>query len=237
MRRAKQIIYGAFYLIILLGLFTLFYWRFLKPAPPKPCADCLPPNIQPIAAVGPIRIFMPDSGHAALLAQVANVNSNVAAASFDYTVTVYDASGTVLATAPGTAFAYPDETKFIAVPNEPVSGIPDHADMTVGNIRWVASSTSGAMPEFTVKNIVTAPIMGSSSTLAVQGDLTDDDNSAFSNILVVAIFKDQYGSPAGVSQTILDGISPQQTEHFSVSYPAAPNINLSATEVHAYAWR
>ena len=237
MRRAKQIIYGAFYLIILFGLFTLFYWKFLKPAPPAPCTGCLPSDIQPIAAVGPVRVFVPALGHAALLAQIANVNSNAAAASFDYTITVYNASGTVLVTAPGTAFAYPDETKYIVLPNEAVSEMPDHAEITVANVRWVASSTSGPAPQFTIKNVATAPISGSSSTLSVQGDITDDDNAAFSHILVIAVFKDQYGSTAGVSQTILDAINPQQTEHFSVSYPAEPDFDLSATEVHAYAWR
>ncbi len=80
-------------------------------------------------------------------------------------------------------------------------------------------------------------VAGGGGTLAVSGQITNDDLAALRNITVVAIFKDQFGNAAGVSQTVIDGLAPQETQNFSVSYPASPNINLAATEVHAYAWR
>jgi hypothetical protein len=236
MRRAKQIIYGAFYLIIFGAIFTGFYVLFLKPAPAPPCTNCLPANIQPITA-GMVTVFKPVADHATLLVRIANWNTDVAAGTFDYTFTAYDASGKDLGSVSGSSFAYPNETKYIVMPNETVSGRVARADFTVGVIHWVSSSTAGLAPEFAFKNLVTAPILGNPGTLAVSGEITNEDNAALKNIVVVAIFKDQYGNPAGASQTVLDGLAPQETQNFSVSYPALPNINPSATEVYAYSWR
>ncbi len=240
MRRAKQIIYGVFYFIVAAGIFTFFYVRFLKPAPAAPCADCLPAAIQPITA-GTVSVFSPVAGHTTLLVRVANWNTNVGADTFDYTFTAYDASGTDLGSVSGSSFAYPDETKYIAMPNETVSAPPDHivarADFAVGAVHWIASTTAGVAPSFAFTNVATAPIAGSPGTLAVSGQITNDDLVALRNIVVVAIFKDQFGNPAGVSQTVIDALQPQETQPFSVSYPAAANISAAGTEVHAYAWR
>lgn len=234
MRRAKQIIYGVFYFIVLAGIFTLFYVRFLKPAPAAPCADCLPAGLKPITA-GTVLAFTPTLGHVTFLVRVANWNTEVGADSFGFTIAARDASGTPLGSISGSSFAYPDETKYIVLPNEAVSGTVAAADFTLGAVHWIASSTAGAAPQFSFKNVLTAPAPG--NIFAASGDITDDDNSAFSNITIIAIFKDQYGNPAGVSQTVLDSIQPQQTENFSVSYPASAAISPSVTEVHAYAWR
>lgn len=236
MRRAKQIIYGVFYFIVLAGIFTGFYFLYLRPKPIVPCVDCLPSAIQPITA-GTVAVFTPTAGHATLLVRVVNWNTDVGASTFSYTFTAYDASGTNLGSISGSSFAYPDETKYIVMPNEAVSGTVAVADFSVGVVQWVASSTTGTAPNFAFTNVATAPIAGSSSTIAATGEITNDDNAALQNITVVAIFKDQYGNPAGVSQTVIDGLQPQETQNFSVSYPAEPNINLSATEVHAYSRR
>jgi len=236
-RRRKQLIYGLIYLAIIGGICFGVYYFFLKPPPAPPCADCIPGTVRSVAVAGNVLAFNPLAGHAAVLAQVANVNGDYGADSFDFTVNLYDSSGTSLGAVRGTSFVYPDETKYLVVSNQAVMGAAASADLVIGNTHWEPSSTVGAAPHFTFKNVVTAPVAGSPGTLAVGGEITDDDNSAFANVTVVAIFKDRYGSPAGVSETVLDRIEPRQTGTFSVTYPAQPGINPSATEVHAYAWR
>ena len=52
---------------------------------------------------------------------------------------------------------------------------------------------------------------------------------------MVAVFYDASGNPVGASQTKLDAIAPNQTESFSVTYPAAQTIDPALTKAYAYA--
>jgi hypothetical protein len=252
-RRAKQFVYGLFYFIILGGLATGIYFLFLKPAPScfdnvqnegelgidcgGPCAtSCIPSTIQQVLPLGAVHVFTPVKGHAAVLVQLENANADFAAESFNYEITIRGADGSsTVATVNGTSFAYADETKYLVVPNESVSGTPSTADIAISNIQWLDAAQMGLVPQFAFANITS--VAGTDGYATVSGNITDRDASSFSNILVVAVFKNAAGAPIGASQTELDSISPGATQNFSVSYPLLPNENISATELKAYAER
>ena len=80
---------------------------------------CIPSNIAPIVPLGAVTIFSPLAGHVTVLAELENANTDFAAKSFDYTVTLYGADGSsTVANFPESSFAYADETKYIVLPNE-----------------------------------------------------------------------------------------------------------------------
>ena len=251
-RRVKQVVYGLIYLIFWCAIGTGIYFLFLKPAPScfdgiqnegeqgvdcgGPCAKlCLPSDIQPVAAIGGVSVFTPLAGHATLLVDVVNPNSDFAADTFSYTFDLYDASGNVIQSIPGTSFIYADQTKYLVVPNAVVSGSVDHAGITIGNINWVPTDQMGVIPQFSFKNIVTAQV--SSDTLAVSGQIIDSDPSSFANIEIIAVLKAPQGNVVGVSNTELNSIAPNQAEDFSVMYPVGASIDPSQTQVYAYAER
>jgi len=252
-RRIKQLVYGLFFVIVIVIVIWLIYLAFFKPAPScfdgiqnqgetgvdcgGPCAKlCIPSTIQPVAAIGNVSVFAPLAGRVTLLGEIVDPNSDFAAQSVSYTFDLYDASGNLIASIPGTAYVYADQTEYLVVPNEAVSTVVDHAALTIGAVQWVSASQMGLVPQFTFKNIATVPGLAS-GTLAVDGQIVDADSASFTNITIIAVLRSSGGAPAGVSETVIDSIAPNQAENFSITYPAAANIDPTQTQVYAYAER
>ncbi len=257
LRRAKQVIYGAFYLIVAAGIVAAAYFLFFyHPATCTdgiqnqgeagvdcggPCATvCAPTSTRAIGVlaaqvipVAPQLSSLPF--RYTLFAQVANTANGFAAPSFDYQFDLYSASGTLVQSVPGQSFLYSGEVKYLVAPNVTTDVPVDHAALTVAPPQWVPASAMGIIPQFSLQNLGPGP--STSSTVSVEGSLKDGDLSSFANILVVALFYDRYNAVAGASQTVVDQIAPGETVPFSVLYPASATIDLSRTRFFAYALR
>lgn len=252
-RRTKQVVYGIFYLAVLSIIVTVIYFLFLRPSPScfdniknegetgvdcgGPCARlCIPSSIRQITTLGNVQVFSPLAGHVSVLAELENANADFGASSFDYTVTLYGADGSsTVATLTGSSFAYADEIKYIAFPNEAVPAPVYSANIAVSNVQWVPADQMGYVPQFGITNQMA--VASGNGYVTVSGNLTDRDAASFKNIIVMAIFENAAGAPIGASQTELDSIKPGTTQSFSISYPILPNENVSKTELHAYASR
>lgn len=257
-RRSKQLIYGGLYLAILAGIAAGVYFSFFRVAPScfdhaqnqgeagvdcgGPCAAvCIPSTLQQISTVGSVNIFdaFPAMSslprHYTFLAGVANLNAGFAARSFGYRFDLYDASGTLLQSVPGNSFIYAGQTKYLVAANVAVNAIVDHATLAILSADWVPGQALGVVPQFPVQNLGQDPL--SSSTILVNGAVTDQDVSSFLNILIVAIFYDAQNIPRGASQTMVDAIGPGETARFSVVYPETPGIDPSRTAFFAYGLR
>ncbi len=272
MRRAKQLIYGTLYLIILAGIVWGVRTLFFRPVAScfdglqdqgeagvdcgGPCAKlCTPAAFADIAVLGNVSVFNPYPHlsslpqHYAVLARVANPNAEFGTENFSYTFNLYDAAGNLLQSLPGQSFIYAGEVKYLIAPNVAVGGVVDHATLAVAPLAtssWTPTSSMGTVPQFGNPLAITGSSVSSSTApgggagagmLAVTGRITDADASVFANILIVAIFYDDAGNPVGASETTLDGIVPNQTENFSVAYPAVPGIVPALTKAYAYALR
>ncbi len=253
-RSAKQVIYGAFYLIVLAAIAGGVYFIFVRNSAPSgpvaACAGgangaggasgagCVPSGAAGII-VGELYDFSSGAGSYTFLARVENHETGFAAKSFDYALELEDASGTVTEAFSGTSFLYDGEVKYIVVPNIS-AGAFDHASFVVENPDWVAARDFGPAPQFGNPLPVTGGNNGSGSgEITVAGTLEDGDPSAFSNITIVAILYGGNGAVVGASETELNAIAPGETEPFSVSYPAAaaPGVNPLLTQFYAYAAR
>jgi hypothetical protein len=254
-RRVKQVVYGILYLVIIGLIITGVYFLFLKPTPScfdniqnqgetgvdcgGPCAKlCIPTNIAPVVPLGAVTIFSPLAGHVTVLAELENTNSDFAASSFNYVVTLYGADGSsVVANVPGSSFAYAAETKYLVLPNEDVPASVSRATIAVSDIQWVPSAQLGLVPQFAFTNVTGT--VATTGYATVSGNITDRDVSSFNNVIVVAIFKNSAGMLIGASQTELDSLASNATQDFSISYPAtaSSSVDISETELHAYAER
>lgn len=250
-RFAKQVIYGAFYVVLIVLIVWDGYSFFARPAAScfdgiknegelgidcgGPCVKVCTASTQPISVVG-VNAFVSGAGHDTFLAKIDNPNLNYAAQSFDYDFNVYDTSGTLIQSYPGQSFLYGGQVEYLTLVNQPVASSVVSAALAIptATMSWVATSTLGTAPDFAVTGLTTE--IGSTTAIAA-GQLTNDDTATFTDVLIVGVFKDANGNPIGASQTELDSITPNQTEDFSVSYPVIPGIDPAATEVEAYALR
>jgi hypothetical protein len=176
------------------------------------------------------------NGNATIVAQVENANTDFAARSFDYTISLYNAvSTTSFQSFSGTSFLYPDESKWLILPNEPILGAADHATIAFDNVNWVPAASLGSAPRFNFTNVTT--VSAGQGLFAVQGNVTNNDVASFAQVTIVAIFKDAGGNRIGASQTVLDTLAPNATQQFTIQYPTLQNINISGTELAAYGLR
>jgi hypothetical protein len=256
-RFAKQLVYAAFYIVVVVLIVLGFRAVFFHPAVScfdgvqdqgetgidcgGPCSVVCTAGAQPISVLS-VNSFASTPGHNTFLAQVANPNADLAAQHFDYAFNLYDASGMLLQSIPGQSFLYAGQSagaiKYLLVVNEAVASSAASINLSIptDTITWAATSSLGAVPQLTVGNISTQV---GSSTVVATGELTNNDTATFENVLVVAIFKDAQNNPIGASQTEIDEITPGQSEVFSVSYPATAvaGINPAATEIEVDAMR
>ncbi len=234
-RRAKQIIYGALYAVILVLVCAAIYgiFRLFSPATPVvvPCtSDCVPVGADSITT-STVATFITSPGHYTFLEQIVNTNQDYAAEYFDYSIDFYDASGTVIQSVPGSSFIYANQTKYLVVPNQVVADPGVAMGFTINNVYWVSGDTLGVLPQFNVQNLQTGM---TSTTVSVSGQITNDAIAAFQYVFVDIIFKGADGGPVGATQTDIDNVTPGQTVNFSVFYPASAAINPANNQVLVY---
>jgi hypothetical protein len=234
-RRAKQIIYGALYLVILVLICAAVYgvFRLVVPGVPvvAPCtSDCMPVGADSIAT-STLQTFVTSPGHYTFLEQIVNTNADYAAEYFDYSIDFYDASGTVIQSIPGSSFIYGDQTKYLVVPNQTVADPGVAVGFSISDVYWVASSTLGVSPQFNIQNLQTGM---TSTTVSVSGQITNSTIAAFQYVFVDVVFKGADGGPVGATQTELNNVGPGQTVDFSASYPANAAINPANSEPFVY---
>jgi hypothetical protein len=244
-RRAKQLIYGMFYLLIVLvvcaGIYFVLVLPFVTASAPVACAPgaCAPTSTAPIAA-SIISTFITSPGHDTFLAQLQNANADYGAPLINYELDFDNASDTVLQSIPGQTFIYPSQNKYVLLPNETVPAVYDHMALVVTGAEWLASTTMGANDPgiapggFALQNIQTNV---ASTTVSVGGQLVNTSVASYAQVIVMALFKDGGGNIIGVSQTELNDVSAGTTNNFSVIYPAEPNIDPAVNQLLVYAIR
>jgi hypothetical protein len=243
-RIAKQLIYGALYILILLAITAGIYFVLIRPfvmaGAPAACtpSSCAPTSTASILA-GPVLIFTTSPGHYTFLAQATNQNADYGAPELGYVINLDDASGTVLRSIPAQTFIYQSQSKYLAVLNQAVNEPFDHATLVITDASWLASSTLGVIAgiapgQFAVQNVQSAV---ASTTVSVGGQLINTGVATYGKAIILVIFNDPNGNPIGVSQTELDNIAAGSTNTFSVIYPNEANINPALNHIAVYAIR
>jgi len=252
-RRAKQIIYGIFYVFVFGLLVGGVYYLFLKPVPScfdgiknqgeegidcggQCAAPCSLKTVKPIETVGKILTFVPDQDHLSLLVQISNPNPDYAARNFSYSFSIYDNQGGLIQSFGGSSFAYAGEIKYILVPNAPVprTGSFGKVEFRAENMDWVPASGLKGPPNIAVLNI---DARSASTSLTVDGRVANNDTVTFPQLTIIALFKGQYGQIAGASQTVVENLAPNESKPFFILHPPVPNVDIAGTRVFVYALR
>ncbi len=256
MRLAKQIIYGAFYLILWGGAIAAIYFFFIKPAPS--CFDgkqnqneegidcggppvggcsnvCLPPGLKAPQVIDRVMVIHPTPERLTILGRISNPNQDYGIKSLTYEFLLYNLAGQVVQSFPGESFLYAGEIKYIILPNisypaESFSKI----DLKISSYDWVPKKEFPGPPKIDISALETRD---SGSGLVVEGRITNNDTVSFNKIVIVAILRGKLGQTAGVSQTEIDSILPNETKEFSVIHPKISDIDFAGTKVFVYTKR
>ncbi len=246
-RLVKQIVYGLFYIAVVTGISFLLYW-FLKPN--ATCFDnrqnqneegidcggvcarvCIPSDIRDIEVVGSPQAFSPVPGVFGIVARIQNPNLSFAAPSFTYTFRVYDAQDRFVDIS-GMSHMYAGEAKYITI-------LKTDGSVTIPPVRIARIEALISTPHWIPAKDFSKPalrlqefrLLQTQNQLVVNGQFTNDDALTLSHIPAIALFYGTFGQLVGFSQTILDGVAPNETRAFTIIHPTIPDVVASSTQV------
>ncbi len=252
LRRAKQILYGGFFILVWYAVIAGGYNIFVKPPAScfdnirnqgeagidcgGPCAQvCVPIGIHLIRSLDPVLKFNPNPSHITLLAHIVNPNTTFAAKSFKYNFILYDDQSAVVAEYPGTSFIYAGEVKYIVLPNVALpKTLFGRIDFQIQAPEWVPSTTFEGRPTLVVSGV--NPV-ATGAGITVDGQILNNDTVEFPRVTIVAIFKGNLSQSAGASETEIENLAPNESQPFSIIHPNILNVNLPATQLFEYAAR
>ncbi len=250
-RIAKQLIYGAIYIMFFAGIGTGMYFLFLKPAPS--CFDkkqnqnetgidcggvcgtvCLPAGLQKIEIINQVKVFSLAAGRIELLAKIQNANAGLAARSFGYHFDLYGEDNTFIRAIPGTSFIYAQEIKYIGEFAD-IAGAKKvvRAEFKIDAPDWV-NANDFRRPSLAVQD---KNINVDSKRIQATGKVANEDTMLLQKVMIAAVFYDRFGLAAGFSQTELENLMPGESRAFAIAHPSINGFDPIRTEIIPYAER
>lgn len=234
-RFAKQLIYGSFYLAIILAIIWGLY-RLAVPAPTctdgiqnqseegvdcgAVCGKSCPVSVLPLT-IPLSQVINYDNDGSDVIVRIENPNAIYGASLVPYILTVKDASGGVLATRRGTTFANPLEPHYLVFPLIGLSGTPVEADLQLDatGVQWAALATQeGTGVEFAVRQDQLIP---SDSSLRYRADVVNNSKFDFDKVEVAVLLYDQAGNVVGAGSTVLSTLTAGQLRGTVIDWPFA----------------
>ncbi|MEK7086868.1 MAG: hypothetical protein AAB935_01270, partial [Patescibacteria group bacterium] len=173
-------------------------------------------NLEPIQAIGLVKIFGLDSGQVAFLAEIKNPNSGYAA-EFLYNFFVYDRSGNLLETISGSESVHASERKFIYTANasQPFQNI-GKVDLRVSEPRWV-SAKDYLKPDLALpQNFLTEIDNGK---IKVSGSVRNQGPVKARSVKIIAVIFDKFGLDIFASQTVISTLDGFDEKSFLIYFP------------------
>ena len=248
-RTIKQLIYGSLYLVIL-GLLGWGIYGLVKPTAScfdqklnqdeeevdcggASCIVCAILHLKPIE-VKPLILF-PVGDQMTTLLEFRNANATYGASSFAYTVTLYDAQGTILASRRNTSFIYPTEIKYLFG-----SGYGVDSQKVAKGVVMIEPETMEWKPlnEFSLPRVIRRSIVVEKDPIKndaiIRGTLVNDNSFLIPRATIVGIASDAFGLPLGASQTVIQNVAPQEEAAFRIVIPDAGREELLPDDVELY---
>ena len=234
-RFAKQLIYGGFYLAIII----LIGWGLYRLAVPAPtctdgiqnqgeegldcgavCGKSCPVSLLPLATPS-VQLVKYDNDDSDVVVQIDNPNAVYGASMVPYVLTITDASGNTLTTRHGTTFSNPLESHYLIFPLIGLTGTPAKADLQLdaSGVQWAALATQeGTGIEFAVRQDQLLP---TASSLRYQADIVNNSKFDFNQVEVAVLLYDQVGKVIGVGSTVLSTLTAGQLRGTVIDWPFA----------------
>lgn len=252
-RILKQFIYGTFYLVTLGFMAASVYLAYFMPAPTcfdnvknqyeeetdcgGPCIPCAIRKLQPIKT-SPIQLFDTGLQTTTLLVELQNPNLDYGASHLAYTVTLYDAANTMLASFNGDTFLYAGEVKPLVFPalEVPFRAVARSA-FAVRETAWL-NARDFPRPDVAVREVVTKR---DGKTAVVEGVVQNKNSYGFKQMVISGITLNKTGLFAGASRTIVYDIQPFEERFFKIVIPLldadAAQLDAARTRVFTDARR
>jgi len=234
-RTIKRLIIITIYLLLFGGIFLFFY--SLRDAPVPTCfdgvrnqgekhTDCGGPCnacVEDFSDAKDLTIieknFVPAvTGSYDVVVRVKNPNPSYGSGSFDYTVSLHDASGGILGSRTGEGFILPTEEKYIVVPNVKASTKPASVKVAIKDPQW-SRFTDYEKPELHIYNKRYNPVSSGPGFSEAFGLLRNESPFDFRDVQIYVILKDKGGTVVAAHKTQFNTLDAAEERDFRLLWP------------------
>lgn len=243
-RKIKKIIYGLIYLAVLAFVVFEVYQLFIDKTPTcfdkkqnqnetgidcgGQCTACDILKLEDIRISSPVKMFYSEtSKRFVFLVEIVNPNDGYKAESFEYIFEPYDLTNHLIKNPQiiGTNFVFSNEKKYV------FSSIGETGNLKFENIGKVEFKVSKVDWKKSYEDLRSELLIyGNPVTkvekngIEVSGLVKNQGSFAASDIGVIAILFDEFGSELFASQTVISGISGFGENEFLIKFPGDSNI-------------
>lgn len=231
-RLVKQLIFGSFYLVVLAGIFFLFYFFTLKPEPTcfdnrqnqneqgvdcgGVCPACELKNVLPVRTL-PVRFLQAPNGRTSALVEFQNPNPDYGADPLNYSITFFGKDGEVLEEVSRSTVLYAGEIAFRVEPNldVPFSSV-GRAEAVAAIASW-RDAASLPKPKVQTRDV---KVEGDSSGRARVSVVVKNDNTyALRSLTANVILFNPLASFVGMSHTLVEDLQPLEERAVEIIVP------------------
>lgn len=229
-RTFKQILYGFFYLVILLAVVLGVYLLFFQKTPScfdniknqdevrvdcgGSCMECDLKNVKDLA-VQPANIFDNGNRTTTILATISNPNKTLGIELLPYTIKLFNFENQEIYSVNRRSFIYPGQNKVV---------IEAGIDIEANNIKEAiltldynqASWTRLAPPPARLTDFRTRAL---GKQIEIVGRVINDNDYSLKQVAILAIFSNKVGIKAAASKTVVGEIKPFSFKAFQIIIP------------------
>ncbi|MCW1888507.1 MAG: hypothetical protein KIH67_003040 [Candidatus Moranbacteria bacterium] len=236
LRTRKQVTVAAVYSLILAIFAGLLYFFFFYQAPV--CTDgiqngreegvdcggvCANACIEKVAGapftIEEVAIMPGGTDKYDVLGRVYNPNDTEGASSFEYTLTLKDASGQELVTKKGTSYILPQEHKTLIEVGLESLAVPATATLSIGSITWERFSGYQEKPNINIYQKRYNQIAGGVGFGEAFGLVSNESPFDFRSLIVKVILRDREGKPLAVNSTEMRTVTSGEERDFRLLWP------------------
>lgn len=222
-RLVKQLLYGAFYLILLIlivwGGIALFSGE--KPRVVENGESST--DYKPLRILGGLEVFQLESGDVSVFARVQNPNEEVDAR-FDYRVVLFGEKG-VLGEVNGRGVAFAGDVFYIAglVSNQPKV---TRVELQGFDVDWIKTGEIDK-PNITFQN---ASARLESGEIVINGVVKNEGLLSGFDVEVVMLLKDRFSFPVFAVKSTIRDFSSREEKNFSITFPEDPELTRAVMD-------
>lgn len=247
-RLVKQIIYGAFYLLIT-GLLIIVFFQI--PVTVKSnctdlikngnetgvdcggsCPICVLNEMASLQKIGEVKLFSLNSGQIALLAQIANQNPKLVASEFSYRFLIYDNFNNLIQAINGTETLYASESKYIYAANiAPLGAEIGWVNLEILNTNW-SDVQDSLRPSLEIENFKTE---ADKEIIKISGTVFNQSPILAEEVKITGLISDRLGVELFAAQTLISKIGGSDRGVFTIYFPRdkalTDRVDPAATEI------
>lgn len=233
-RTLKQILYGALYLGVVLGV------AYLIARPYLPERVATRPELEALSVVRTVFFIRSAEGTVDLGAEVRNPNASWGVKDFRYEFIMRDPTGRELGRVAGDSFIMPGETRWIVLPGGtatfPLIRLPrtgELASVTFEIKPIVAGAWQEVRPFAVEASVATKNVRFQRLTLS--GEIENRSSFTLGEVEIIGMLFGADNEPVAIGRTIVRTVTPQETRAFFVTWPQAPAGTSVRSAAYAYA--